>query len=40
LLAGLLLFRPRFRPAGAALACIGLAGAFVVAALWVAAHPR
>jgi membrane associated rhomboid family serine protease len=40
LLAGSLLFRPRLRPAAAALACLGLAGLFVAAALWVAANPR
>jgi len=40
LLAGLVLFRPRLRPALAALACFGLAAGFFVAGMWMAANPR
>ena len=40
LIAGLVLFRPRLRSSLAALACLGLAAAFFVAGLWVAANPR
>jgi len=39
LIAGLILFRRWLRPLVAELACFGLAGVFVVAALWVAGHP-
>ena len=38
-IAGVVLFRRRIRPLVAELACFGLAGVFVVAALWVAGHP-
>ncbi len=38
LLAGVILFRPRLRPALAAMACFGLAAAFAVAGLWVASN--
>ena len=39
LIAGLILWRPGLRPALASLACLGLAAAFLVAGLWVAANP-
>jgi membrane associated rhomboid family serine protease len=39
LVAGWILFRPQLRPMLASLTCVGLAGAFFVAALYVAANP-
>jgi len=39
IVAGAILFRRSLRPATAVLVCCGLAGVFVVAALWVAGHP-
>jgi membrane associated rhomboid family serine protease len=38
LVAGAILFRPRIRPALGALACFGLAVAFLLAGTWLAAH--
>lgn len=38
LIAGLVLFRPRVRPALAALACFGMAVAYTLAGIWLGAH--